>query len=215
MGTWLANARGPIAPASCANTSSTGTSRRSLPEPSADQAEDLRALCNKVEGAWGAGHGSPDSGHREAGLRLRHRLRRKGGQPLTVLCSLRSRAGNTPLAERRRADRHVLDRAGNVIADPAADAAANVFERNPNLNFGHWGEYWRKVHGVRFIHAESDGRSPERLLRYGQLHRFAPDSSHTAAPPAARESMHKASFGLLSSATLKPTVARAGVASPA
>jgi hypothetical protein len=32
---------------------------------------------------------------------------------------------------------------------------------------------------------------------------------------SARQSMHKASFGLLSSATLKPTVARAGVASPA
>lgn len=105
-------------------------------------------------------------------------------RPLTVLCSLLSRADNTPLAERRRADGHVLDHAENVIADPAADPDANAFEGNPNLNFEHWGEYWRKVHGVRFIHAEEpDDRSLERLLRYDQLHRFAPGPTHTDAPP--------------------------------
>ena len=107
-----------------------------------------------------------------------------GDQPLTVLCSLLSRADNTPLTERRRADGHTLDHAGQVIADPAADAAANAFERNPNLHFEHWGEYWRKVHGVRFLHAEEpDDRSLERLLRYDQLHRFAPGPTHTDAPP--------------------------------
>ena len=107
-----------------------------------------------------------------------------GDQPLTVLCSLLSRADNTPLAERRRADGHVLDHAGQAVVDPAADAAANAFEGNPNLNFEHWGEYWRKVHGVRFIHTEeADDRSLERLLRYDQLHRFAPGPTHTDAPP--------------------------------
>jgi hypothetical protein len=105
-------------------------------------------------------------------------------RPLTVLCSLLSRADNTPLTERRRSDGHVLDHAGQVIADPATDAAANAFEGDPNLNFEHWGEYWRKVHGVRFIHAEEpDDRSLERLLRYDQLHRFAPGPTHTGAPP--------------------------------
>lgn len=105
-------------------------------------------------------------------------------QPLTVLCSLLSRSDNTPLAQRRRADGHVLDHAGQAVADPAADAAANAFEGNPNLNFEHWGEYWRKVHGVRFIHTEeADDRSLERLLRYDQLHRFAPGPTHTDAPP--------------------------------
>lgn len=105
-------------------------------------------------------------------------------RPLTVLCSLLSRADNTPLAERPRTEGHVLDHAGNVIADPAADAAANAFEGNPNLNFEHWSEYWRKVHGVRFIHAEEpDDHSLERLLRYDQLHRFAPGPTHTNAPP--------------------------------
>ncbi|MBD1552476.1 EthD domain-containing protein [Pseudomonas typographi] len=105
-------------------------------------------------------------------------------QPLTVLCSLLSRADNTPLHERRRANNHLLTAAGRVIADPAADAAANAFESNSNLNFEHWGEYWRKVHGVRFIHAEEpDDRSLERLLRYDQLHRFTPGPTHTDAPP--------------------------------
>lgn len=105
-------------------------------------------------------------------------------RPLIVLCSLLSRADNTPLAERRRADGHILDHAGEVIIDPAADASANAFEGNPNLNFEHWSEYWRKVHGVRFIHAEEpDDRSLERLLRYDQLHRFAPGPTQTDAPP--------------------------------
>lgn len=105
-------------------------------------------------------------------------------RPLTVLCSLLARADNTPLTERRRADGHMLDHAANVITDPAADAAANAFEGNPNLNFEHWGEYWRKVHGVRFTHAEEpDDRSLERLLRYDQLHRFAPGPTHTDPPP--------------------------------
>jgi len=39
------------------------------------QAEDLRALCNKGQGTRGACHRSTDSGHREAGLCLRHRPR--------------------------------------------------------------------------------------------------------------------------------------------
>ncbi|MDP9651498.1 hypothetical protein J2793_006973 [Paraburkholderia caledonica] len=105
-------------------------------------------------------------------------------RPLTVLCSLLSRADNTPLTERRRAEGHMLDHAENVIADPAAEPSANAFEGNPNLNFEHWGEYWRKVHGVRFIHAEeADDRTLERLLRYDQLHRFAPGPTATDAPP--------------------------------
>ncbi|GGY24724.1 EthD domain-containing protein [Paludibacterium paludis] len=105
-------------------------------------------------------------------------------RPLTVLCSFLSRADSTPLDIRRRADDHMLDHEGNPLGDPAAHTAANAFETDANLNFEHWGEYWRKVHGVRFIHAEeADDRSLERLLRYDQLHRFAPGPTHTDAPP--------------------------------
>lgn len=105
-------------------------------------------------------------------------------QPLIVLCSFLSRADNTPLSDRRRGDGHLLDLTGQEIVDPAADPSANAFEGNPHLNFEHWGEYWRKVHGVRFIHAEeADDYSLEKLVRYDQLHRLAAGPTHTDTPP--------------------------------
>jgi len=96
------------------------------------------------------------------------------GSPLTVVFSFLSRADATPLDERRRAEGHMLDHQGRVIPDPAADPGANAFEPDPNLNFEKWGEYWRKVHGVRFLQTEdADDRSVEQLLRYDQIHRVA------------------------------------------
>lgn len=104
--------------------------------------------------------------------------------PLTVLFSLLSRSDNTPLNERSRAQGFGLDNDGNVIEDPAADPSKNALEGDPNLSFEHWGEYWRKVHGPRFVHVEeSDDKSLERLLRYDQLHRFAPGPTSFNAPP--------------------------------
>jgi hypothetical protein len=101
-----------------------------------------------------------------------------------VLFSLLSRADNSPLRERRLGEGHTLDDEGKPILDPANSPATNGFESNPNLHFEHWGEYWRKVHGVRFTHAEeSDDKSLERLLRYDQLHRFAPGPTSSDAPP--------------------------------
>jgi hypothetical protein len=107
-----------------------------------------------------------------------------GTEPLTVICSLLSRADATPANERSRADGHVLDRSGSPLADPATDAHDNAFATAPHLHFEHWGEYWRKVHGARFLHLdEADDRSLDLLLRYDQLHRFAPGPTHTDAPP--------------------------------
>jgi hypothetical protein len=107
-------------------------------------------------------------------------------EPLIVLCSFLSRADNTALQERRRADGHTLDTQGRMIADPAADPAANAFEGNPNLNFEKWGAYWRKVHGVRFTYTEEpQDRSMERLQRYDQLHRFPAGPTQASAPPYA------------------------------
>ena len=77
-----------------------------------------------------------------------------GTAPLTVLFSFLSRADPTPLDQRSRASGHIFDKDGKVISDPAADPSANAFEPNPNLNFEHWGDYWRKVHGVRFLHPD-------------------------------------------------------------
>lgn len=113
-------------------------------------------------------------------LRAEHTTR----DPLTVVCSLLSRADNTPLGDRSRGEKNVLDHAENVIANPALDPSQNAFEGNPNLNFEHWGEYWRKVHGVRFTYEEDpEDRSFSRLLRYEQLHRFAPGPTGHYAPP--------------------------------
>jgi hypothetical protein len=107
-----------------------------------------------------------------------------GDRPLTVIFSFLSRADATPLAFRRRGEGHILDATGNVLPDPAANPAANAFEADSNINFEKWSEYWRKVHGVRFVHMEdTDDRSFERLLRYDQLHRFPAGPTSLTPPP--------------------------------
>ncbi|MDD2658045.1 MAG: hypothetical protein PHD04_05395, partial [Candidatus Pacebacteria bacterium] len=108
------------------------------------------------------------------------------GGPLIVVFSFLSRADSTPLAERRRAPGHVLDRNGEAMTDPAIDPSANAFESDPNINFEKWSEYWRKVHGVRFTYAE-DGqdRSMDRLQRYDQIHRLAAGPTNLAPLPYA------------------------------
>ncbi len=108
----------------------------------------------------------------------------EAGAPLTVLFSFLSRADTTSLDQRSRAEGHVLDHQGRVIPDPTADPGANAFEPDPNLNFEKWGEYWRKVHGVRFLQTEDAGdRTVERLLRYDQIHRVAAGPTSLAPLP--------------------------------
>lgn len=105
-------------------------------------------------------------------------------EPLTVLFSLLSRADTTPVDVRRLGDGYTLDKFGNPLRDPATDASEVGFESDSNLSFEHWGDYWRKVHGVRFTHVEEDDdTSLERLLRYDQLHRFAPGPTSFNPPP--------------------------------
>ncbi|MFJ4373909.1 EthD domain-containing protein [Pseudomonas japonica] len=99
-------------------------------------------------------------------------LQRAGDEPLTVLCTLLSRADNTPLHQRRKGPLQMLDLYGEVLGDPAT--TPNAFEAQPNLNYEKWTEYWRKTHGPRFTHAlpiQADGRHP--LLRYDQIHRVS------------------------------------------
>ncbi|WP_045959037.1 hypothetical protein [Xenorhabdus poinarii] len=106
-------------------------------------------------------------------------------KPLTVLFSFLSRSDNTPLSERSRGEGHTLDNNGNIIDDPSINPQENTLEGNPNLNFEHWGEYWRKVHGIRFIHPESDDDAKilDKLVRYDQLHRFPAGPTQTDTPP--------------------------------
>ncbi|WP_321956359.1 EthD domain-containing protein [Paraburkholderia bannensis] len=118
-------------------------------------------------------------------LRAPHIATRKGtSEPLTVLFSLLSRADNSPLETRRVGDGHALNVFGSLMADPDYDPSSVGFDSDANVSFEHWGEYWRKVHGVRFTHVEEpDDVSLERLLRYDQLHRFAPGPTSSDAPP--------------------------------
>ncbi|MCU1733761.1 MULTISPECIES: EthD domain-containing protein [unclassified Pseudomonas] len=105
-----------------------------------------------------------------------------GTEPLTVLCTLLSRADNTPLNQRRKGPLQMLDLYGEVLGDPAN--TVNAFEAQPNLNFEKWTEYWRKTHGPRFTHAlptQADGRHP--LLRYDQIHRLSAGPSHLSPLP--------------------------------
>jgi hypothetical protein len=108
-----------------------------------------------------------------------------GAAPLAVLFSFLSRADSTPFDQRSRADGHIVGRDGESLADPAADPTANAFEPNPNINFEHWGEYWRKVHGVRFLHHDEvdDRKIIDLLLRYDQIHRLAPGPTSLNPPP--------------------------------
>lgn len=108
-----------------------------------------------------------------------------GSPPLTVVFSFLSRADSTPLDQRSRADGHIFDADGKVIIDPATDPSANAFEPNPNLNLEKWGEYWRKVHGVRFLHPDeaADRLTIDRLLRYDQIHRLPSGPTSLNPPP--------------------------------
>ncbi|KAA1190200.1 EthD domain-containing protein [Photorhabdus heterorhabditis] len=90
----------------------------------------------------------------------------------TVLCTLLSRADSSPLTERRKNPNQMLDVQGHPLVEPPL--VMNAFEKDANLAFEKWTEYWRKVHGPRFLHAlprESDGKYT--LLRYDQIHRFS------------------------------------------
>ncbi|WP_116140654.1 EthD domain-containing protein [Trinickia diaoshuihuensis] len=110
--------------------------------------------------------------------------------PLTVLCTLLSRADGTPLNERRRDPNLLLDTKGELLKDPAA--APNAFENDANISFEKWTEYWRKVHGPRFIYAQPPEEGGIRqLLRYDQIHRLpAGPSSGSPLPYAAPVDAH-------------------------
>ncbi|RRD21320.1 hypothetical protein ECB98_24955 [Brucellaceae bacterium VT-16-1752] len=104
---------------------------------------------------------------------------------MTVLFSFLSRADSTPLDQRSRADGHIVGRDGKPLVDPAVDSTANVFAPDPNISFEQWGEYWRKVHGVRFLHADEvdDQKTIDLLLRYDQIQRLAPGPTSLNPPP--------------------------------
>jgi EthD domain-containing protein len=107
-----------------------------------------------------------------------------GNEPLTVIFSFLSRADNTSLDVRPRAPANLIDLEGHPIPNPADPSAQNAFGQNPNINFEKWGDYWRKVHGVRFTYTEdTTDTSLQDLLRYDQLHRAPGGPTHLTPPP--------------------------------
>jgi hypothetical protein len=107
-------------------------------------------------------------------------------RPLTVIFSFLSRADNTPDALRYRGKDNIVGPDGTPLKDPVADAAKNGFEPDPNLNFEHWGEYWRKVHGPRFTYPDgTDQANLAQLLRYDQIHRIAAGPTNLSPLPYA------------------------------
>lgn len=108
-----------------------------------------------------------------------------GMEPLTVLFSFLSRADSTPLNQRSRAEGHIVGRDGKPLVDPTTDSTANIFTPDPNISFEQWGEYWRKVHGVRFLHPDEidDQKTIDLLLRYDQIQRLAAGPTSLNPPP--------------------------------
>ncbi|MFD3450443.1 EthD domain-containing protein [Microbacteriaceae bacterium 4G12] len=105
-------------------------------------------------------------------------------EPMTVIASLLSRADNTPVSERRRDPNNLLDSEGNLISDPANSSNTFALTSNHNISYEKWVEYWRKVHGPRFIYAQNreDGKI-QNLMRYDQIHRVSGGPSNFSPPP--------------------------------
>jgi hypothetical protein len=105
-------------------------------------------------------------------------------QPLIVTPTFVSRVDDTAPEQRPHDAGSSKDREGGEVRRPDRHPDAFALERNPNLAFEHWDEYWRKVHGPKFAWDEP-GSSSERVLRYDQVHRIASGPSSHFRPPYA------------------------------
>lgn len=104
------------------------------------------------------------------------------GEPLIVTPTFLSRADDTPRRDRPQDTGSTKDRHGHEVRHPDWRPHAPALEREPNLAFEHWDEYWRKVHGPKFAWDEP-GSSSARVLRYDQVHRIASGPSSFFRPP--------------------------------
>lgn len=106
------------------------------------------------------------------------------GDALTVVFSFLSRPDSTPLDQRRRGEGFMLDHNGSPMMNPATDPSTNAFGSDANVNFEKWGEYWRKVHGERFVYVEDpNDDSLKHLQRYDQIHRLPSGPTNFMMPP--------------------------------
>jgi len=119
-----------------------------------------------------------DNGHRPPALTSYHTTT----APLIVTPTFLTRADNTPTTQRLQDEDSTRDRRGEGIENPDAEPAEIALEADPNLDFEHWDEYWRKVHGPKFAY-EEPGTDNELVLRYDQIHRVAAGPSSFFQPP--------------------------------
>ncbi len=105
-------------------------------------------------------------------------------EPLIVLPAFLSRADTSPVSDRRRDPNNVVGRDGRPLADPSADPTALAFDKDPNLLYEKWDEYWRKVHGMRFTYEDGpEDKSMAVMLRYDQVHRVPGGPTSHFPPP--------------------------------
>ena len=119
-----------------------------------------------------------DNGHRPPALTSYHTTT----APLIVTPTFLTRADVTPTTQRLQDEGSTRDRRGEGIENPNAEPTEIALEADPNLDFEHWDEYWRKVHGPKFAY-EEPGTENELVLRYDQVHRVAAGPSSFFQPP--------------------------------
>lgn len=91
-----------------------------------------------------------------------------------VIFSFLSRVDRSPVTERPRSPGHVLNAAGEEVSDDKLDEALDPLGARPDTGLEKWVEYWRKVHGARFLHGEDGARDGlGKLKQYVQLHRYS------------------------------------------
>jgi hypothetical protein len=103
-------------------------------------------------------------------------------RPLIVTPTFVSRVDDTAWRERPHDSGSSRGPDGSEVRHPDQHPEALALEPNPNRAFEHWDEYWRKVHGPKFVYDEP-GSSSELVLRYDQLHRIASGPSSFVRPP--------------------------------
>lgn len=108
-----------------------------------------------------------------------------GKKPNVMNPILIARADNSAPDDRRiRAAGSTIDEAGNPVERPDLTPEQIALEKNPNLMFEHWDEFWRKVHGPRCIY--KDGEEDNFLSgihTYCQIHRLPAAPCSAFAPP--------------------------------
>ena len=104
--------------------------------------------------------------------------------PLICLPFPLSRVDNTPRELRDMFAKNSVNKDGVPVSDPVKEAGTLALETDPNLMYEHWDEYWRKIHGPKFIHKDNEhDDSTNYVMLYNQVHRLTGGPSSQFMPP--------------------------------